>query len=138
MLQGSKRRLSSDRGAINYVMLFTLLAIGAIGYLAFSYVPHWMKNREVVAAMREAAYQAWRVRDDGEIRQMITRKTDRLVTVDGSPVIDERMIRVDRDAGFIYIDLSYEIPMVFPGTGKMRRISFDNSVQTDLQSPTAD
>lgn len=141
MQQGLRRRLASERGAINWVMLFTLLVVGGLGYLAFAYLPHWMRNREVVSAMREVAYQAWRERDDDRLRRMIVAKTDRIVTVDTEsgerPVIDERMIRIDRDGEFIYIDLSYEVPMIFPGSGKMRRITFDNSVKTDMQSPLA-
>jgi hypothetical protein len=141
MLQGLRRRLANERGAINFVTIFMLLAICAIGYLAFAYIPHWMRNREVVSAMREAAYQGWRVREDDQIRRLIVAKTDRIVTRDPAfgegPVIDESMIRVDRDGEFIYIDLSYELPMRFPGTNKMRRIHFDNSVKTDLKSPTA-
>ncbi|WP_373049060.1 hypothetical protein [Vulgatibacter sp.] len=138
-----RRRLACERGAINFVTTFAVLAIAATGYLLYSYIPHWMTNREVVAAMREAAYQGWRTRDDDQIRRMIRAKTDRLLYVEDElgrewPVIDEGMIRVDRDDDFIYVDISYEIPMHFPGTQKIRQIHFDNSVKTDLKSPLAD
>lgn len=136
-----RRRASSERGAINFVTLFTLLVVGTLVYLGTAYLPHWMRNRDVVAAMREAAYQAWHVRNDDEIRRLILAKTDRLLTQDDGqgeyPVIDDSMIRVDRDGEFIYIDLSYEIPMHFPGTQKIRRITFDDSVKTDLKNPSA-
>ena len=137
MEKSLRRRLASDRGAVNFVTTFLLIAICAVIYGAWAYVPHWMRNREVRAAMREAAYQAWRVRDDGQLVRMIVEKTDRILQVDDYPVIDERNIRVDRDSEFVYIELWYEIPMQWPGTAKERTISFDNAVQADLKSPLA-
>lgn len=134
------RRLRSERGAINFVTTFSVLAIAGTIYLAYAYLPHWFKNREILSAMREAAYQAWRVRDDDEIRRMVRAKTDRLLTVnDGTgdyPVIDEGMIRVNRDDANVYIELGYQIPMHFPWTQKVRTISFNNSVKCDLRVPT--
>ena len=142
MRQSTRRLLASERGAINWVTLFGILFVAAVVYLGYSYYPHWSTNRQVLNAMREAAYQAWRTPDDDQIRRMIREKTDDILTLEDEtgayPVIDEGMIRVDRSGGFIYIDLAYEVPMHFPGTQKIRRISFDNSVKTDLESPLAD
>jgi len=142
MRQSPRRLLASERGAINFVTLFGILFVAAVVYLGYAYYPHWSTNREVLQAMREAAYQAWRIPDDDQIRRMIREKTDRILTIDDgtgeSPVVDEGMIHVDRGGGYIYIDLSYEVPMRFPGTQKIRWIGFDNSVKTDLESPLAD
>lgn len=137
-----RRPLANERGAINWVVTVTILVVAAGVYLAYAYLPHWMANRKVVSAMREAAYQAWRVRDDDQLRRMILERTDRLVRVEDVsgevPLIDEAMIRIDRSEDEIAIELSYEVPMVLPGLDEVRYIAFDNAIRADLHSPLAD
>lgn len=142
MFRSLQRTRAGDRGAINWVVLGTIALVSGLVYLAIAYLPHWMDNRRVLAAMREAAYQGWRVQDDDQIRRMIRSKTDRLVRIpDGAgdfPAIDESMIWIGREDGEITIELSYEVPMELPGLEEVRWIAFDNRVSTDLSSPLAD
>jgi len=131
----------NERGAANLLVL-VFLAVTAVGaYFGYAYFPHWLRNRDVLQAMNEAGYQAWRESDETLLR-MILKRTDDLVLVedeeDGEqyPGIDESMIEISRDAKNVYIEVSYEVPMYLPWTSKVRQLRFDNRVQKDLEVPT--
>lgn len=126
---------------MNLLVLVFLAVTAVAAYFGYAYFPHWLRNRDVLQAMNEAGYQAWREGDEALVR-MILKRTDDLVLVedeeDGEqyPGIDESMIDISRDAKNVYIELSYEVPMYLPWTSKVRQLRFDNRVQKDLQVPT--
>ncbi|HEY0840856.1 MAG TPA: hypothetical protein VGD74_11770 [Vulgatibacter sp.] len=130
-----------DRGAVNLVVLgmMSLVAIGA--YFAYAWVPHWMRNRDVIQAMNEAGYQAWR-EDDSKLLEMILKRTDAIVLVEDEeggeryPGIDESMIEIERDAKNVYIHVAYTVPMYLPWTKRVKEIRFDNRIRKDLEVPT--
>ncbi len=131
---------SNERGAINFFVLFLLAVAGAALYFGAAYAPHWMRNREVISAMREAGYQAWRQGDD-VLLNMVLDRTDRIVLVDDGedepyPAIDETMVVIRRDSKNVYIELSYEVPMRFPWSSKYKDLRFENRIHTDLEVPT--
>lgn len=125
---------------MNLLLLFVLATAAVVAYFGYAYVPHWMRNQEVLQAMNEAGYQAWRESDE-KLVEMILRRTDSIVLVedeeDGEryPGIDESMIEISRDEKNVYIELSYEVPMYFPWTSQVRQLRFDNRVQKDLEVP---
>lgn len=130
-----------DRGAVNLLVLgmMALLAIGA--YFAYAWAPHWMRNRDVIQAMNEAGYQAWR-EDDSKLIEMILKRTDTIVLVEDEeggeryPGIDGSMIEIDRDDKNVYIHLAYTVPMYLPWTKRVKEIRFDNRIRKDLEVPT--
>jgi|GEM_PF-4254970 len=133
--------MGNERGAVNFFVLLFLAAAAVAAYFGYAYLPLWMKNRDVRAAMNEAGYQAWR-EDDETLVKMILDRTDRIVEVedeeggDPYPGIDESMIEIQRDAKNVYIELSYEVPMYLPWTKKVRQVRFENRIQKDLEVPT--
>ncbi|WP_157370537.1 hypothetical protein [Vulgatibacter incomptus] len=133
-------RRPPDRGFVNVVTLVLIVVIGSVAYLGYAYLPHWMRNRDVISAMREAGYQAWREGSNDALQRMILSRTDRIVRVaeDGEdwPAIEGSDVSVERDRSFVYIDVSYEVPMRYPWTSKVRTLRFDNHVKTDLEVPT--
>lgn len=138
MRSSALRHFGDERGAINLFVLFLLAVVGAVAYFGYAYMPHWMRNREVISAMNEAGYQGWR-QDDFALREMILQRTDSIILVDDGqgeyPAIDETMVQVRRDSKNVYIDVAYEVPMQLPWTSRTREIRFDNHVRSNIENP---
>jgi len=135
----SSSLVRSERGAINFMVLFIIAVLAAAAYFGYAWLPHWFANRKAISAMNAAGYQAWRL-DDATLLEMVLQETDKVILVDdgeGSyPAVDETMVKISRDSKNIYIDMAYEVPMRLPWVDRPIEIRFENHTKTDLENPS--
>jgi hypothetical protein len=131
-----------DGGSFNVVTALLLLVAIGVGYVAYVYLPPWMRNRRVQQAMKEASYQAWRS-DDDALRKIVLDRTGRLwpeaAASNGRlPEIRGGMIDIERDreARTAAIALSYEVEVELPLLDQRRTVRFDNRVETSTAPPS--
>ncbi len=138
------RRRASQSGKVNGMFIVFLLVTFLLGCVAVTFLPPWMRNRRIQAAMQEQVFQAWNIRDDKLIKGNIKRRRDELwgkePNPDGKyPEFEETDVEVERDteANLIKIDLTYTVVTKYPFLDKTHEMTFVNHAEGTTLSPAA-
>lgn len=136
------RRRSLEAGKVNFVFVIGFLVCLVVGYFVVVYAGPWSRNRRVDQVMREAAYQAWRNKEDAPLRDMIMQRKEKFfpkAKADGrTPQFEATDILIERDPETkkIYLDLAYTVIIDFPIVNKEKEVTYELHVVGDTIPPT--